>query len=89
MVVISIAGARVGTVGSRLRPSQRLGDEGEDAIVVEAAAVEPKREYVKAKAERSETTTSDRRARACGEIDGLAGSSISDATGGDVRGTWK
>ena len=42
MVGISIAGARVGTVGSRLRPSQRLGDEAKDAIVVEAAAVEPK-----------------------------------------------
>ena len=41
MVVLSIAGARVGAVGSERRPLRRLGDEEEDATVVEAVAAEP------------------------------------------------
>ena len=42
MVVLSITGACVGDVGSGRRPSRRLGDKGENAAVVEVAAVEPK-----------------------------------------------
>ena len=63
MVILSIARARVGAVGSGRRPLLRLGDEGEDA---EAADLQD--------AVISKTMTSDRRAGAGGgEIDGLVG----------------
>ena len=40
MALLSITGAHIGTVGSGRRSSWRIGDEGEAAAVVEAAAVE-------------------------------------------------
>ena len=42
MAVLSIAGARVGVVGSGWRSSWRLGDDEEDVTVVESAVVEPR-----------------------------------------------
>jgi hypothetical protein len=41
MIILSIAGARVGVAGSKLRTLRRLGDEAEATTVVEVAVVEP------------------------------------------------